>query len=54
MKLNLEHGINVENLFSDGFNVGTEEYKTCVLNGGRTGGEFKTKELFLNYIPGYQ
>ena len=40
LKLNLEHGHKCRKSFfnSDGFNVGTEEYKTCVLNGGRTGG----------------
>jgi len=40
LKLNLEHGHRCRKSFfnSDGFNVGTEEYKSCVLNGGRTGG----------------
>ncbi len=40
LKLNLEHGHKCRKSFfnSDGFNVGTEEYKTCVLNRGRTGG----------------
>ncbi len=40
LKLNLEHGHKCRKSFfnSDGFNVGTEEYKSCVLNGGRTGG----------------
>jgi rod shape-determining protein MreC len=40
LKLNLEHGHKCRKSFfnSDGFNVGTEEYKSCVLNGGRAGG----------------
>jgi len=40
LKLNLEHGHKCRKSFfnTDGFNVGTEEYKSCVLNGGRTGG----------------
>ena len=40
LKLNLEHGHKCRKSFfnADGFNVGTEEYKSCVLNGGRTGG----------------
>ncbi len=40
LKLNLEHGHKCRKSFfnSDGFNIGTEEYKSCVLNGGRTGG----------------
>ena len=40
LKLNLEHGHKCRKSFfnSDGFNVGTEEYRTCVLNRGRTGG----------------
>jgi len=40
LKLNLEHGHKCRKSFfnTDGFNVGTEEYKRCVLNGGRTGG----------------
>ncbi len=40
LKLNLEHGHKCRKSFfnTDGFKVGTEEYKSCVLNGGRTGG----------------
>ena len=40
LKLNLEHGHKCRKSFfnTDGFNVGTEGYKSCVLNGGRTGG----------------
>ncbi len=40
LKLNLEHGHKCRKSFfnSDGFNIGTDEYKSCVLNGGRTGG----------------
>ena len=40
LRLNLEHGHKCRKSFfnTDGFNVGTEEYKSCVLNGGRTGG----------------
>jgi len=40
LKLNLEHGHKCRKSFfnSDGFNVGSEEYRSCVLNGGRTGG----------------
>jgi len=40
LKLNLEHGHKCRKSFfnSDGFNIGTEEYKSCVLNGGRIGG----------------
>ncbi len=40
LKLNLNHGHKCRKSFlnTDGFNVGTEEYKSCVLNGGRTGG----------------
>ena len=40
LKLNLEHGHKCRKSFfnSNGFNVGTEEYRSCVLNGGRTGG----------------
>ena len=40
LKLNLEHGHKCRKSFlnTDGFNVGTEEYKNCVLNGGRKGG----------------
>ena len=40
LKLNLEHGHKCRKSFfnADGFNVGTEEYQSCVLNGGRTGG----------------
>ena len=40
LKLNLEHGHKCRKSFfnANGFNVGTEEYKSCVLNGGRTGG----------------
>jgi rod shape-determining protein MreC len=40
LKLNLDHGHKCRKSFlnTDGFNVGTEEYRSCVLNGGRTGG----------------
>ena len=40
LKLNLEYGHKCRKSFfnTDGFNVGTEEYKSCVLNGGRVGG----------------
>ncbi len=40
LKLNLDHGHKCRKSFfnTDGFNVGTEEYKSCVLNGGRAGG----------------
>ena len=40
LKLNLEHGHKCRKSFlnTDGFKVGTEEYKDCVLNGGRKGG----------------
>ena len=40
LKLNLEHGHKCRKSFfnTDGFNIGTEGYKSCVLNGGRTGG----------------
>ena len=40
LKFNLEHGHKCRKSFfnTDGFNVGTEEYKSCVLNGGRSGG----------------
>ena len=40
LKLNLEHGHKCRKSFlnTDGFNVGTEEYRDCVLNGGRKGG----------------
>ena len=40
LKLNLQYGHKCRKSFlnTDGFNVGTEEYKSCVLNGGRTGG----------------
>ena len=40
LKLNLEYGHKCRKSFfnTDGFNVGTEEYKSCVLNGGRIGG----------------
>ncbi len=40
LKLNLEYGHKCRKSFfnTDGFNVGTEEYKSCVLNAGRTGG----------------
>ena len=40
LKLNLDHGQKCRKSFlnTDGFNVGTEEYRSCVLNGGRTGG----------------
>ncbi len=40
LKLNLEHGHKCRKSFfnSNGFNVGTEEYRSCVLNGGRKGG----------------
>ena len=40
LKLNLEHGHKCRKSFfnTSGFNVGTEGYKSCVLNGGRIGG----------------
>ena len=40
LKMNLEHGHKCRKSFfnTDGFNVGSEEYRSCVLNGGRTGG----------------
>ncbi len=40
LKLNLDHGHKCRKSFlnTNGFNVGTEEYRSCVLNGGRTGG----------------
>ena len=40
LKLNLEHGHKCRKSFlnTDGFNVGTEEYRDCVLNGGKKGG----------------
>ena len=40
LKMNLDHGHKCRKSFlnTDGFNVGTEEYRSCVLNGGRTGG----------------
>ena len=40
LKLNLDHGHKCRKSFlnTDGFKVGTEEYRSCVLNGGRTGG----------------
>mgnify|MGYP003322204470 FL=1 len=40
LKLNLVHGHKCRKSFLNtaGFNVGTEEYRSCVLNGGRTGG----------------
>ena len=40
LKLNLDYGHKCRKSFlnTGGFNVGTEEYRSCVLNGGRTGG----------------
>ena len=40
LKLNLDHGHKCRKSFlnTGGFNVGTEEYRSCVLNRGRTGG----------------
>ena len=40
LKLNLEHGHKCRKSFlnTDGFNVGTEKYRDCVLNGGKKGG----------------
>ena len=40
LKLNLDHGHKCRKSFlnTGGFNVGTEEYRSCVLNRGRPGG----------------